>query len=147
MKSIKSRFYKAFSYNELLLSVAIIAILSAMSAPYLLNSLTSNQVEQTSRIVGSFLRSSQQYSIDGIENGEWGVCMVDGEIIQYLNSCIPADTRQTFIPEPNISITGLENVLFERYTGELSSSVSITITDGIESRLIEINEVGGYEID
>ena len=147
MKSITNRIYKAFSYNELLLSVTIIAILSAMAGPYLLNSLTSNQVEQTSRIIISLLRSSQQYSIDRIENANWGVCMVDGEIMQYKNSCTSENIQKTYIPEPNISINGLNNVFFESYTSELSSTISISITDGIESRLIEINEIGGYEIN
>lgn len=127
---------------ELLLVIVIISIISLMSASFYSRFLIQNTVDNTeNQLVNSF-RKAQLYSMVGKQNGTWGVrySSVTQKITLYLTGNTAFD--ENYNVNTNISISGFSDILFAKITGLPSSSPTITISGGNNTKTMTINSQG-----
>lgn len=139
--------FKAFSYNEILIVAAIMVVLFALSTPFYLRMIHSNDVTYNSDFIVRYLRSAQINSIIGKDNAEWGVCKVGTQIVMYKVSCANGNYVHEYEIKGSVNITGLDNILFESKSGNTNMNHTIIIESGGVSEQIVLNAIGGYEIN
>lgn len=140
--SIKS----GFTLVELILVVAIIAIVAASGAPFLARFMVVNNLENAvDRTVGS-LRKAQAYAMDNKNDAVWGVCVNSGRIRLFRGTCTTPTHSEDFNLE-GVSISGFTEVTFTNERGEPSSAVTITLTNQLGTRTITMNSTGGMNIN
>lgn len=140
---------RGFTIIEVLLVVALILILGAMSVSFYSRFLTQNAVDNTvTKLVQSF-RKAQTYSMTGKQNGVWGVKYVASplpqKIVFYLTGNPAYD--QSFNVNDNITISGFTvDISFAKTTGiripSIPATITITITGNNSTKTVTINSQG-----
>jgi len=142
---IKKNRQDGFTLVELIIVVALITIISAMSVAFYSRFLTQNAVANTvDQLVGEF-RKAQLYSMMGRQNGTWGVAYNSNKIQLFQGNTFA--TRNTAFDESfsvntNISITGFTELTFTKATGTPSASPTITVAGNNNTKIITINSLG-----
>ncbi len=134
---------------EMLLSVALIAIVAGISMPvyYALQvrsdlDITVTEIVQTARRAELMAQANES-------DDDWGVRLNSGSLLLFKGDSY-ATRDQDFdevidIPS-NISFGGLNEIVFEKFSGVPSASGTITVNSIInESINITINEKGGID--
>lgn len=121
---------RGFSYIEVILVVAIVAILSLMGTVFYTRFLTQNSVANTTDHMISQLRRAQIYAMEGKQNGgAWGVnYTVSPKQVQfYLNGS--SSFNENYSVNSNITVSPTFNILFTHYTGvPTGATFPLTIT-------------------
>lgn len=142
---------KGFSYVQILLIVAIIAVLAASSAPYYLQFQVRQQLQSTSSILLADIRYAQSKAMQQAEHDQWGVHISDSDkeyVLYYGSTYSAAESNNVVIDYPaSVSLSPDQDILFEPVTGVPTSgtSTTITVTSSAvpnESFTISINEEG-----
>lgn len=131
---------------EILLSVALIGILTGVSIPIYLSFQTKNDVDITTNTLISALNQAKVRSQAGEGDDQWGV-KVDADQLTLFKggnySARDSSFDEVYIIKGNISFQDTPEIVFERRSGELSTSYSITIAGPFsESRTVTVNEKG-----
>ena len=136
-----------FTLIEVLLSVAIISLITGMSLPILASFNDRNDLDLTTQSIVSQLRRAQTYSRGVNGDSQWGVYAQNGNAILFKGSSYAA--RDTSYDEsttisPAITVTGLGELLFAKLDGTPSTTGSLTLTNTNtnETRTITINAKG-----
>lgn len=129
---------------EVLLVVALFAIIAASSTPFYSRFVVQNQLSSASTRIISSLRKAQQYAIDGRGDAVWGVCLDAGVVRMYSGSCASPTTSDDFELPSVVDVTGLSDVFFSQ-RGEPNSPTTITISTPIGTEEITINQAGKIE--
>lgn len=131
---------------EILLVIAIIAILGASTTPFLSSFLTRNSHEiAVSRVLGAF-RKAQGYSMVQKDGDVWGVC-VSGQVVKlYRGSCGSPSYEENYTAPDIISVTGFTDISFSADRGEPSVFGTITISSSLDSDSVVINQGGGISL-
>lgn len=131
-----------FSFIELILVIAIISIVAASSVPFLSNTINRSSVQTTRERLLSSLTKAQVYSKQGKLDAVWGVCLSGGAIRLYRGSCnSPAYTEDFQLPS-SVTVSGLTDITFDQLRGEPASAASITVSSGIKSYIVSVNQAG-----
>jgi len=141
---------QAYTLIELILVVAIITTLGILSTAFYSRFLTQNAVDNTiDQLVGS-LRKAQIYAMVSRKSGSsgWGVNYKGSspkKIILFQGPNFA--TRNTALDEEfhvneNIAISGISEVNFARVSGLPSSSLTITVAGGNNSKTMTVNSGG-----
>jgi prepilin-type N-terminal cleavage/methylation domain-containing protein len=131
---------------EMLLVIAIIAILAASVSPFLSNFIMRNSHDVTvNRVLGS-LRKAQIYSMVGKNNETWGVCIDQGILRLYTGSCALPSYSEDFSIPGVISVSGLNDTTFSFGRGEPLVVSTINISSTLDSDLVIINAAGGIQL-
>lgn len=141
---------KGFSLIEMLLSVALVTILFSIAVPPYLSFYKKNDLDISQGTIGQTLRRAQLLSqaVDG--DTTWGVRVESGNIVLFKGVSYAArDTAydEAFDLVPTITPSGIQEVVFSKFSGEPQQTGTITLTlDSGEVRNITINEKGtvGY---
>jgi len=139
------KFDKGFSLIELLLVIAIIAIIAASSAPFISRFLTQNYLEVSSDKVVSTIRKAQFYSMGNKDNTTWGFCMSGDNIRLYQGSCAGPTYYEDF-DLSKVTVTGLSDVSFTGDAGrrgEPSATATVIISNDAGTNSVSINYAGG----
>jgi prepilin-type N-terminal cleavage/methylation domain-containing protein len=137
---------RAFTLIEMLLSIAVVAILAGIMVPIFLSFQTRNDVDIASLALVRSIRRAEQLSRNGEGDSAWGVNLLSGEITGFRGGSY-ADRDATydeifFIPS-NISFTGTSSMVFSKLYGWPSASSTINLTSvNNEIRTININSKG-----
>lgn len=130
---------KGFTLVELILVIAIIAILAGATVPVLGNFTQRTQIDSTAREVVSALRFAQQKSMANENDSEFGVYFDDAnnEFIVFRGSSygsFPAEDRVFTYPDSITISQGFASseVNFEKLTGETADIGSITISNNVD---------------
>lgn len=136
----------AFTLTELLLTIAIIIIISTFSVAWYGRFLTQNAVQDTvDRLVGNF-RKAQIYAMTSKWGDRWGVNVSGGNMTLYRGSSYA--TRNTAFDEvftinSTLTVSGMSDLNFMRITGTPSATPAITIADqSNNSKTVTMNSQG-----
>ncbi|HSE29335.1 MAG TPA: prepilin-type N-terminal cleavage/methylation domain-containing protein [Candidatus Saccharimonadales bacterium] len=136
---------KGVSFLEVILVIALIAILATATAPFAANSLRQQQFISTVGILKSYLLKAQSYAMSNKGSGPWGVCQTSSTIRLYSSSCSsPAFSEDFSIPQ-SVNVTGLSDVSFNSPRGEPSQTLSLTVSGDNRSINLTLSPVGTLE--
>ena len=131
---------------ELLLVIALIALIGAATTPFLSRFVLQTNHDTTIDNLISSIRKAQTYAMDG-KNGEtWGVCNTSGMIRFYSGSCGSPTYQENFSIPGSISLSGLSDTTFNQ-RGEPSGTLSISISSDIDNNTVVINSAGGITVN
>ncbi len=135
-----------FTLIEMLLSVAVIGIIAAISAPVYQSFQNRNNIDIAAASVAQSLRRAEVLAtaVDGDSN--WGVDIRSGSITLFKGSSYAGrDTTFDEVYDMPTSIvpSGLAQVVFARFSGVPQTTGTITLTNSnAEIRTIAINAKG-----
>ena len=137
----------AFTLIELLLVIAIVALLGGATTPFLSQFLLRNSQDTTvDKVLGS-LRQAQNYSQNHKFNSVWGLCLSDQNIRLFAGTdCNTYTYHQDFSYSSTVTVSGMSTITFNN-RGEPSSPLSVSISSDIDSATISLNAVGGLSVN
>jgi len=137
---------KAFTLVEMLLSIAVIVVLTAIMAPIFVSFQTRNNVDIAAMALVRSLRRAEELSRNGEADSSWGVNVTSSSIIVFKGSSYAArdvNLDEIFTIPSNISFTGTSSMVFSKLYGLPAASSTITLTSvNNESRTVTINTKG-----
>lgn len=138
---------RGFSLVEMLLSVVIISMLVGLSLPIYRSFQSRNDLDITTQSVAQMMRRAQTYAKAVKGDGQWGVRVASGSAVlfkgaSYAGRDVNFDETTT-IPLA-VSVSGLSDILFSKFTAIPTSTGTITLTDTNinDARTISINAKG-----
>ncbi len=146
----KQNLTPAFSLPEVLLSIAMIAIISGISTPVYQLFITRNNLDITATTIAQSLRRAQVLSQAVDDNISWGVSIQLGNIILFKGvnyASRDASFDEIFELPTNITPSGISEIVFAQFTGLPQTTGTTTLTsDTNEVRTIVVNSKGmiGY---
>lgn len=146
---------KGFTLIELILVIAITAIVAALSVPFVQSFQTSTDLYTHANTITKTLRRVQQQSIVGQNDSSWGVYFDNGikSLIvfkgdNYISRDPDFDQPIEYPAVFNLTTDFGNEFYFSIYSGQPSASGLITL-DGLnnESKTISITSFGLIQID
>ena len=141
---------RAFTLVELLLSMAIIAIVGAASFSVGGSFLVRNHLRNKTQELVASLYSAQINAQEGKNDSQWGVYVSSQEIILFSgDSYLSRNTAfdESFHVPGSITSSGGE-VLFSQFWGEPSGTLSFTLTSNAgDTKTISINQLGSINVN
>ncbi len=140
---------RGFTLLEVLLSITIVAILAGLAIPVYLSFQTRNDLDITTVTLAQSFRRAQVLSqaMDG--DTTWGVYIQSGSTTLFQGASYAgrdAGFDEVFDMPTNIVISGVQEVVFTKFTGEPQITGTTTLTSiHNETRNITINEKGMVE--
>ncbi|MCK5080836.1 MAG: prepilin-type N-terminal cleavage/methylation domain-containing protein [Candidatus Moranbacteria bacterium] len=137
---------KGYTLLEILLSVAIISVIAGFSISVYQTFQNRNDLDVTVGAMMDSLRRAHFFS-QGIKNdSQWGVKIENSKIVLFQgNSFSTRDQSydEEFLVSSTISSSGLQEIVFEKFSGTPDSVGLITLTSiNNDSRSISINSKG-----
>jgi prepilin-type N-terminal cleavage/methylation domain-containing protein len=135
-----------FTLLELLISIAMIGALAAMSVPVYQTFQVKNDIDVARSVAAQSLRRAQTKAraMDGDET--WGVHFQAGSITLFQGSSYATrdtDFDEIYEPADIIGFSGLTEVTFAKLTGEPSATGTLTMSSAAnQSRSLTINDKG-----
>ena len=141
---------KGFTLIEVLLSLALMALLAVMSVPVYQSFQVRNDLDIAAVTLAQTLRRAELLSqaVDG--DSTWGVRIESGLITLFKGASYGArdfNFDETFIVPTSITPSGAQEFVFAKLSGAPQSTGTVTFTSSInETRTITVNARGtvGY---
>ena len=144
----RHRFQKngGFTFIEILLVVALIGITAGISIPVYQSFQTRSDLDISGTTIAQTLRRAQLLSQAVEGDISWGVNVAVGSITLFKGesfSSRDAEFDEVFSVPTSISVSGLQEIVFEKFTGEPQNTGTTTLTSvNNEKRSININSKG-----
>ncbi len=109
---------KGFSFIEIIVVLAIVAIISVLASSFYTRFLTQNSVSNTTDHIISQMRRAQIYAMTGKQTGgNWGVkyALSPKQATFYLGGDSAFD--ENYAVNDNITVSPVFDILFAHYTG------------------------------
>lgn len=138
---------------EVLLTMALLAILAGFSMPVAYQWLHYNEADIAAATIAQNLRRAQALSRANDGDASWGVAVDpsdNDQIILFQGSSYATRTTafdEAFDLSPIITVSGVSEVVFDQLTGETADTGTITLTTvNSQTRAITVNAYGavGY---
>lgn len=135
-----------FTILEILLVVALIAIVAGIGIPFYYSFVIRNNIDLAEEIVYEAYTKSQIKAQAGDRDTTWGTYIEDGKATVFSGSSYATRNvthDEIFSFSENISVSGLVEVVFSKLTGETNITGSTVLTSSAgDTRTITINEKG-----
>lgn len=136
----------AFTLVEILLIMALIALIAAFSVPLFNTFQTGSDIKVAADIVAQSLKRAESLAESGENDSNWGVHIATGTITVFNgNTYATRDTTfdDLFTISTDITATGLTDIVYTKFTGEPQSTGNIVLTaDSGEVWTINLNSKG-----
>lgn len=148
MSPMSRNFPSGFTLVELLLSIAMIAILAGIGAPIFVRSQTKNDLDTAVEILVESLRRAEVLSQANDGDTTWGVNFASGAITLFKGSSFAgrdSSYDEVFSLSSAISGSGLTEVVMAKLTGYPNTTGTTTLTSNTnvsDSATITINSRG-----
>lgn len=135
-----------FSLLEVMLTISLLALIAAFSAPAFMSLQNRNDVDIATSASAQALRRAQSLSEAMWKDSEWSVHFENNQVTIFKGTTY--STRTTSEDDINnlsggVTFSGLSNVTFSKDSGEPTSTGTITINgQGNETRIVTINAIG-----
>lgn len=143
MRNTVSR--EGFSLIEVVLTTSLVSIVSLLSLSFYARFFSANSLSNTmDQIVGS-LRKAQIYTLMGKENTQWGVTLSSSKVVMFAGSSYAARNTsfdETFTVEPSVTVSGLGEVVFNKVSGQPSTTPTVTVAANNSSKNLTVNSLG-----
>ena len=130
---------------EMLLSISIIVIILGISAPVYQSLQGKNDLDVAAITIAQTLRRAQTLAQSGDGDALWGVKIQEGAITLFQGPSYASrntDFDELYEGSESIAVSGVNEVVFDRLTGQPDSTGTISLTYSSEIRNITINEKG-----
>lgn len=117
---------RAFTFVEVVLTVAIVLIVSLPTAWFSINFFFERQVVLTSQLIRSNLVQANIYALNGRANSDWGVTLSSNTVSIFAGTTYDERDRsydESFTLPRTVNVTGLEQIIFTRATGTATPAV------------------------
>lgn len=137
--------YNAFTIVEIVLVIAVMLFLAAISLPVYESTLSNSEVDNANKILVSTIRSAQFRSMGGVEDSQWGV-KINGTTItlfkgtSYASRVVTSDINYS-IPV-GVSQSGPSEFVFSKIYGVSNATGTITLHKNSRTVNIVINTRG-----
>ena len=144
----RSRRKRGFTLIEILISVAVLSIITAVAVPSFIVFNRRQQLDQAAKQVKTDLRAMQAQAVAGAGASQWAVSFVSGEldysIGRYEGGSL-ADPQTKDLPG-STTLSTTATVVFERLTGVPTGGQQvITVALGGDTRSVTVYEGGNME--
>jgi len=137
-------FIKGFTFIEIILSIALLGILAAVAIPVGYEIQSRNEIDVARLLIAENFRNAETNARAVSGDSSWGVYIDTGMISLYRGSSYAARVYEEVTEISSaISISGMQEVVFNKFTGEPVSTGTTTISSsrgGVRS--IGVNEKG-----
>ena len=137
---------RGFTFLEVLLTVAVLGIITGVGIPVYQSLQNRNELDIATTHTTQTLRRAQALTVASDGDSSWGMYATTSQIVLFKGDSYATRSSDfdevAYIPS-NIGIAGVYEVVFDRVTGETSTTGTMTLTglNAIE-RTITINEKG-----
>lgn len=137
---------KGFTLVEVLLSLALIALIAGISIPVFQGLQTRNDLDVAANTIAQSMKRAQVLAQAVNSNDTWGVYIQEGNVTIFKGTDY-ASRDMSFDEISSISSTitksGIDEVIFSEFYGEPQTTGTITLTSiNEETRELAINEKG-----
>lgn len=138
-------FTTGFTLLEVMLALVFLTMMSAL--PFFVSrfALSSNNLRLTEQTIVHSLRQAQLFARSEKRDASWGGKVSSTSIIlfegnSYLTRSEGSDRIMQF--PSTVTTTGIDEVVFEKFTGEPSVTGDIIVSDGVAPKTISIRAHG-----
>lgn len=138
----------AFTLSEVLLSVALIALIAGLSIPFLLRFQYNSELDAAVTNSVRATRTAQIYAQSAQNDDEWGVHIASPTVTIFKgNNFGTRDTSDDieFVIPSRAVITGTTDYVFSKQEGKALSAGSTTISVSNKSVVLNINSQGAID--
>jgi len=137
---------KAFSLIEIIVVVAIFAVVVYLGLPLIRNILFVSDLENSSSLVVSTIRQAQNNARNGLEDSVWGIRIDSPNVIMFRGTNYASRDPSYDLGiklADNLNLSGLDEVSFSKMYGFPSTTGNIVLTSiNGKSITINLNEKG-----
>jgi len=130
---------RGISVAELLLTVALMSILSAATLPLGIKFIQKNQVKNTRDTLISYLNTSKSFAISGKYDNSWGVNITGTKIALFNGNSFASRNAlldQEYKIPRNVTVTPME-IIFAKESGDTSgNTINIYCPEGISYKIV-----------
>lgn len=140
---------RGFTLVEIVLSLAVIALIAGFGVPVYQEYQTRNDLDISASTIAQSLRRAQTLAQAGSGDAPWGLYVQSDMITLFQGeSYVLRDSNfdETFSVPGVIAPTGIHEVVFAKFSGEPNTTGTITLTSSSnETRNITINLKGAVD--
>lgn len=136
---------KAFSFVEVMLSLALFSFIITLSVPIYQSFEFRNEVASSANVIVAAARTAQSKAIGNENDTPWGIYIGTGEVIIYSGTDYASRevSRDISLQLPGAPVvSGQNEFVFDQNSGEVAVPGNVQIEITSISREIEINEKG-----
>lgn len=151
--SLQARFapnkYKSgISIIEIILVIAIVAIIGAATIPLGAQFLNRNSLKNKTNELVTSLNIAQINAMSGKDDSRWGVTVSGNQIVMFQGDSYSTRNSTfdvTYTIPASVSITSFE-VVFSKVTGDPDSAQNITVSSSQGSKQVQVNQLGVVDV-
>lgn len=141
---------KGFTLIEILLVVGILAILFTLTLPVTLDFYKSQQLDGSAQGIIQALRRAQLKAMSGENDLSFGVYLTNDNYILFRG--ISYESRdfqydEVFDLSSIVTAAGIQEVVFSKFEGLPSVTGTIILSNGKDSKTIDINTIGRINLE
>ena len=139
---------KGFTLPEVLLIIALFAVLVGISAPIYGNFQSDNNLSTSRALLASEIRQTQQYATSGRLDDNWSIYFSGNSMTIFKGDVYASrDTTHDEITQlpSGIQFSSNTQFTFERVSANIISGNSVSISDGTKNETITLNSYGALE--